>query len=582
LYALSARRPDHPAINEWAQRLNALLPGIRDTYLKMNLLSYLSTHYLWKGDISRLRYQIRMMNNEVKLMEHSASPTYPLALIFSKHLESTCLYLVAEPEASLERLKEAIKIGETNGIHVWDFLLLGQSLSAAFCSSDFVLAEALLERMRSFLGVASNFCVSYYHHQNAWYDFLRGNDREALMHAELSLEYAIASGNVFAGICSNISMANASFMAGRHQKALQLLDRALKVSRTMNSNVGEVMALMTGAHFALETGHEGKCIETLRRAFSIAREQSIMHFLFWIPSRMSVLCAKALENGIETEYVKTIIKKRGMVPDDPRVYIGSWPYPVKIYTLGRFGFLRDGRPVNVTGKVQKKPMEMLKALIAFGGKDVREEQLIDLLWPEADGDAAHNVFKMTLSRLRQLCGGDNIMKMQDGRLTLGPEHCYVDAWAFERTCNQVDALLKVPSPPSGRGKAVPDPDEIIRLTETAAALYRGHFLANENDRTWTLSIRERLRNKFIRLISISAQQCEQAGKFDRAAQYYRRGLDMDNLCEELYQCLMKCYEKLGRRAEAISLYNNCRETFSSVLGISPSPRTVALYERIKK
>ncbi|MDH4232602.1 MAG: hypothetical protein OEW04_11320 [Nitrospirota bacterium] len=586
LYALSARRPNHPAINDWAERLNTILPKIRGTYLKMNLFSYLSTHYLWKGDIGRLRYQIKLMNNEVQLMAHSASPTYPLALIYLKHLEATCSYLVAEPEASLKRLKEAMGIGDTNGIHVWDFLLLGQSVSAAFCSSDFVPAEELLKRMRSFLGMVSNFCISYYHHQNAWYTFLRGNDKESLMHAELSLEYAIASGNVFACICSHIAMANVSFKAGGHQKALQLLTHALKTSRRMNSNVGEFMALITEAHFAMEKGHEEKCLEALRNAFAIGRETAIMHFLFWIPSRMSKLCAKALEKGIETEYVETLIKKRGMVPDDPHVCIESWPYPVKIYTFGRFDIFRDEKPVSSSDKVQKKPVEMLKALIALGGTNVREEQLTDFLWPQADGDAAHNVFRMTLSRLRQQCGSDNIIKMQDGRLTLNQGYCYVDAWGFERICNQVEPLLSVSALVSGkggpgRGKTMPHLDEITRLTEKAVALYKGHFLINENDQIWTLSMRERLRNKFIRLISMSGQYCELAGKFDRASEYYRKGLDMDSLCEELYQRLMKCYGKLGRRAEAILLYNHCRETFSSVLGISPSPETEAICRRLK-
>lgn len=37
-------------------------------------------------------------------------------------------------------------------------------------------------------------------------------------------------------------------------------------------------------------------------------------------------------------------------------------------------------------------------IIALGEKDVAEDLLIDVLWPESDGDAAHEAFKVNLSK----------------------------------------------------------------------------------------------------------------------------------------------------------------------------------------
>jgi hypothetical protein len=45
-------------------------------------------------------------------------------------------------------------------------------------------------------------------------------------------------------------------------------------------------------------------------------------------------------------------------------------------------------------KTQRKPLELLKALIAFGGRAVLEEQLTEALWPEAKGHAAHQAFTL--------------------------------------------------------------------------------------------------------------------------------------------------------------------------------------------
>ena len=75
------------------------------------------------------------------------------------------------------------------------------------------------------------------------------------------------------------------------------------------------------------------------------------------------------------------------------LYLEEWPYPIKIYTLGRFEIIRDDEPLHFSGKEQKKPLELLKALIAFGGRDVPEERLTDALWPDADGDHGAQVLR---------------------------------------------------------------------------------------------------------------------------------------------------------------------------------------------
>ena len=50
----------------------------------------------------------------------------------------------------------------------------------------------------------------------------------------------------------------------------------------------------------------------------------------------------------------------------------------------------------------KKPLELLKAIIAFGGSNVATERICDALWPDADGDRALNSFKFAIHQLRRL------------------------------------------------------------------------------------------------------------------------------------------------------------------------------------
>lgn len=132
-------------------------------------------------------------------------------------------------------------------------------------------------------------------------------------------------------------------------------------------------------------------------------------------------------------------------------------------------------PLRFTGKTQKKPLELLKALIAFGGRNVPEAKLQDALWPEAEGDSASQALATTLFRLRKLAG-DKLIERGEGRLTLSATVCWVDCWALERLFNEKQ------------------PCETMCL-EKITKLYQGAFLEGEDDAAWAMTMREKLRSK---------------------------------------------------------------------------------------
>ena len=151
---------------------------------------------------------------------------------------------------------------------------------------------------------------------------------------------------------------------------------------------------------------------------------------------------KALEEGIEVDYVRELIRRNRLAPDPANPDLEQWPWPVKVYTLGRFGLLVDDRPVEFGRKVQQKPLALLKALVALGGREVPEAKLTEFLWPEADGDLAHNSFEVALSRLRKLLGTDEALTLKEGRLSLSNRQCWVDVWAFARSLGQAEKARK--------------------------------------------------------------------------------------------------------------------------------------------
>jgi DNA-binding SARP family transcriptional activator len=95
-------------------------------------------------------------------------------------------------------------------------------------------------------------------------------------------------------------------------------------------------------------------------------------------------------------------------------------------------------------------------------------------------------------------------------------------------------------------------------------------------------MRERLSRKFLRQIGRLGEHWEQAGKWAAAVECYERGLEVDDLAEEFYQRLIACYRRLGRRAEALAVYERCKKNLSALLGVAPSPETESLRQALRR
>src|SRR3989304_7400022 len=102
-----------------------------------------------------------------------------------------------------------------------------------------------------------------------------------------------------------------------------------------------------------------------------------------------------------------------MIRRPPRSTLFPYTTLFRSYTLGRFEVVREGTSIRFTGKGRRKPFEMLKVIIALGGRKIREERVSDNLWPEVDRAPAYSAFTTLLSRLRSLVGREAIL-LQDG------------------------------------------------------------------------------------------------------------------------------------------------------------------------
>ncbi len=563
-FCLAMRQPQHPNMNAAAERALLLTENIPDANLALLTRFHYIFYCLWIGDIGRAGLTLESLRPFLH-------ETPPFLRISEKMFRAHFYWHTAQFDFCQKAVFEGLALARSSGVHVWDFSLLGNGITGALNAGDYGAAAEMLKQLAPAAKSPQLVDAGAYHFLMSWHALLQKDLATALIHAETSLNLVNALGWPLYEALGHLAMALVLHEMTEQERASEHLAKCMDISRKIRSRIMEWRCLLAEAQFALDHGNDEKGLNALRQAMAIGKKGGYLSHSYWQPLVMARLCAVALEHNIEADYVKSLIKKRELIPPEDARSFDNWPFPIKIYTLGRFTVLIDDKPLKFSGKTPKKTLELLKVIIASGGKNVSEDQITDILWPEADGDRAYSSLSTTLQRLRHLLGHEKAIQLKEGRLTLDPRYCYIDAWAFEEILRQAEHEEKA-------GKS----EISLDMIEKALALYNGHFLGEDTDESWSVSVSERLRSRFIRSVRKFANHREKKEQWDKAVEYYLRGLEVDDLSEEFYQHLMLSYQELGRYSEALEVYNRCRRTLSSVHGIEPSHKTENIYSTIRQ
>ncbi|MEJ2182607.1 MAG: BTAD domain-containing putative transcriptional regulator [Nitrospirota bacterium] len=564
--ALVVRHPNHRQLTFWQEKAVTLVEKSPDVNLKTVTLFYNAWHVLNTGDLAKAALLIE------KLKQTAASRNVsPFTLIAVKVAEAILHLFRGNHARCLEAVNEGLDLSARSGVPFLVFQILGHAVWSCLHAGDHTAAKKYLGEMEPSLRCATSLDAGLYHAISAFFLMETGGDlRVAAEHLELCRGMVNSTGMAKIDVMFPMFRVQLDYDIGLLDEARRHIEEGKRKETRLRSPLFSFTYLIAEAQVAFTMEREQEALALLGEAMALGRRHGYFVTCLWRPRIMARLCEKALEARIEVDYVRDLIRKRNLLPGAQGVTIENWPWRFEIYMLGRFGVVRDGKPLAFTGKSRQRPLSLLKALIALGGREVSEERLTDALWPESLGDTAHQSFATTLFRLRKLLGSDDAIQLREGRLTLDPRYCRVDIWAFERLLGQAEGLWK-------KGEAA----SAVQLMERASRMYQGPFLKEEAGKPWTAATRERLLSKFLRGLSTLGSYWQENGHWEKALQCYQQGLEVDELAEELYQHLMSCYQKLGRRAEALAVYERCKRILSCTFGLPPSERTEEIYRSLR-
>jgi ATP/maltotriose-dependent transcriptional regulator MalT len=503
--SLTLRQPQRRDIEQWIERALAAARHAPEVNLRMFVGLLAALTVMWTGLYSRAAELIEAMRRA------AASPgVTPFSLITLKNVETMYYMLTADGAASVKAMRAGLEIARATGVHTWTFQLLVYGYGGALGSHDLDAAATIASELAQHTEGAGRLNLCVYRHFRAWEAMLRKDLMDALQHEKAALRMAIEVGCPYFEVLCRSALAEILAECGDERKCVAHLQTLREIVRAIDNRHLEFACLVAFAQIALERGRTRPGLNALRRALELGRQYAYAHFLGWRPAAVARVLGHALEAGIEADYVKSLIKRRRLVAEQP---VAGWPWPYRVQTFGGFRLLRHDEPLPTTGKAQRRPLELLKVLIAHGGEQVSESRVTDALWPRIDGDSAHRSFTSALHRLRKLLGEERAIVLHEGRLTLDRRYFWVDAWAFEALAAEIERAA--------------DAAHIEKLAERMLALYRGPFMADDVDAAYYAQPRERMRSRLSRALGRVLRQWQEAGRTEQARECYQRCVEID-------------------------------------------------------
>jgi len=245
---------------------------------------------------------------------------------------------------------------------------------------------------------------------------------------------------------------------------------------------------------------------------------------------------------------------------------------VKIYTLGCFSIVVNGKTLSFNGKARQIPQNLIKLLIAHGKRGIAKQKVQDCLW-DKEGDFAERVFDVTLHRARKIIGNDSIL-LNNSYLTLNESQVWVDCWDIEGKLNSLRYELF-------ESNHEPNWQHWHNVLTEILHTYHGSFLLGETE-VYLLAYRDKLRNRLMYAVLDYGKYLQKENNLELACMYYHWSIEIEPFIEKFYTELMRCQKQLGYLSLAAATYETCKTILKLEYNLAPGSELQALYDSIYK
>ena len=254
---------------------------------------------------------------------------------------------------------------------------------------------------------------------------------------------------------------------------------------------------------------------------------------------------------------------------------GSQAPPLSLYGFGKFRVFAGGNEVHDKLWKTRKSKYLFAYLGVNAGRDIPDEKVMDVFWPDHPPDKARQSLYAALSHMRKALEAgetgenDRVVLARKGFYRFNAERpWFFDVSEFERLYDAGAARLR-----DGRE------DEAMVSFQKAESLYTGDFMEGYYS-DWAVYIREELQMKYTETLENLMTHFFEKKRFEVARDYAQRLLKLDNCHQEAHFTLMKSFIEQGKPSQAARQYQQCSQIFKDELNLSAPPEMTELYLEI--
>lgn len=239
--------------------------------------------------------------------------------------------------------------------------------------------------------------------------------------------------------------------------------------------------------------------------------------------------------------------------------------------------------VSWAGQVWPISRRQVRALLYRLSTDLQpipREQLCFLFWPDDPHSSARRNLTHLLTHLRLALPKPDLLEITNEYAVLDARRTWSDTVAFDQLFPT--RLERHPVALDEDGGYNP----LVEAREKALLSYRGSFLSgfylpdcNEYE-SWVSREREAYKCRYLEALVEMIDFHQEGKSIETAIQYANRYLEIDNLAEDVHCKLIELYAETGNRSAAERQFEICAAALEQELGISPSPKTWAVYQSI--
>lgn len=220
-----------------------------------------------------------------------------------------------------------------------------------------------------------------------------------------------------------------------------------------------------------------------------------------------------------------------------------------------------------------KPKQMFELLVLARGGLVSKERFAELLWSRNPPRNVAATLETYISVLRKALTHE--LPDSGLRPIVTERGAYRLEWThFDLDLDQFDELVMVRPGVSVRSRRA--------SLERAIALVKGDVLEDEPYSIWTAEVRERYRQRVSTACIESAELAIADEDHPAVVRNAERAAEIDPLSERACRALMIGHYALGRREEALRVYQRCASALAHELDSDPDLSTMRLHGAIQR